>query len=586
MRFKKYPSTSRTISVRFCALAFTATALLGGCTSKVEPSETKASSAAPKLIKVGEAEGIAVDQESVKLAGITVKKVGDDPLSLMTKPTGEVQPTDSGTIQITSRLPGKITEANVNVGDRVRKGQVIARVDSVDLATAEATYQTAVSHAVLAGHQLEQQKKLAGYGTLSEQPVEDARKASYAADAAVSSDEAQLKVDRLAMTSTQQLVDMGETTRKPLEDAQNAYAQAQAAAGQSAATLHSTKSNLDRAQILFNGGVFSRQQLEDAETALNSAKATDAQAVIAERLAREELNRQQTIYNKNLNGASSLQSAQSKLQQDEHTYQSDLIAQDLAHRQYQRALTVRKSGIPISQALQSAQDAYDEALIAEQGAANTLKLYGIKPAEALRGLQTGRVLVPIPSPIDGIVAARSMVVGQNTDTSTSLARIVNLDSVYVDAQIYEKDILGVSVGDSVKVEVSAFPDRSFTGKVQVAAREVNPDTRTVLIRTVLKNPGWLLRPGMFASVMIGSAHGTKTLSIPADAVLQEGDKQIVYVQVSSGQFLKRIIKASPAVGGRVPIISGLSAGDEVVVGGNVFLEKAQEQLENGKSGTK
>ncbi|MFK5121433.1 efflux RND transporter periplasmic adaptor subunit, partial [Klebsiella pneumoniae] len=67
-----------------------------------------------------------------------------------------------------------------------------------------------------------------------------------------------------------------------------------------------------------------------------------------------------------------------------------------------------------------------------------------------------------------------MVVGQNTDTSTSLARIVNLDSVYVDAQIYEKDILGVSVGDSVKVEVSAFPDRSFTGKVQVAARGVNP----------------------------------------------------------------------------------------------------------------
>ncbi|HWD42073.1 MAG TPA: efflux RND transporter periplasmic adaptor subunit [Fimbriimonas sp.] len=565
-------------------IAFLAILADGGCGSKPEASEAAKDEPAPKLLEIGGKEGVSMDPKSVKLAGITVVKAGSDGLTASLQRTGEVEATDSGTVQITSRLPGKITEALVNVGDRVRKGQVIASVDSVDLATAEATYQTAVSHVGLAKHQLEQQKRLAGYGALSEQAVEDARKAAVGADAAVGGDEAQIKVDRLALSSTKDLVDMGEVTRKPLEDAQNAYSQAQAAASQAAATLHSTKSTYDRAVILYKGGVFSRQQLEDAETAYNTATAADTQSETAEQLAKEELNRQQLVFNKNLNGAASLQGAQSKVQQDQHTYQNDLVAQQLAHTQYRRALAIRKSGIPVNQAIQSAQDAYDEAVVAERGAANTLKLYGVRPGDAIGGLQMGRVVIPILAPIDGIVAARSMVVGQNIDTSTVLARVVNLDRVYIDAQVFEEDIQGVAAGDSVKVHVAAFPDRSFVGKVQFVAHEVSTDTRTVLVRTVLKNPGWLLRPGMFASAVIGSSKQIHAVSVPADAVLQEDEKQIVYVQTSPGQFQKRAVRAGPPVAGKLPIESGIQVGDEVVVGGNVLIQKAQEQLENGKSG--
>jgi|GEM_PF-6778626 len=555
--------------------------VLGGCGSgDSEAVAAKTDAPAPKLIKVGDATGVSMDDESIKLAGITLVTVGPETLSQSSQPTGEVAPTDSGTVQVTSRLPGKITEARIGVGDRVHEGEVIAEVDSVDLANAQAAYRTAVSHANLARNQLAQQKKLAGYGSLSEQPVEDARKASVAADAAVASDEAQIRVDRLALTSTKELVDMGEITRKPLEDAQNAYADAQSAASQAAATLHSTKSNYDRAVILFKGGVYSRQQLEDAETAYNSAVAADGQANTAERLAKQELTRQETIFNRNLNGANSLQGAQSKLQQDEHLYQNDLVGQSLAHRQYERALVVRKSGIPISQALQSAQDAYDEAEIAVQSAAATLRLYGVKPGEG--AMRSGSVIVPIVSPIDGIVAARSMVIGQNLDTSTTIARLVNLDRVYIDAQIYEKDIEGVGVGDQVTIRVAAIPNRAFVGKVQFVANEVAPDTRTVLVRTVLDNPGWLLRPGMYASVTIGSGRSVRVLSVPSEAVMQEGEKQVVYVRTAPGQFVKRMVTTSPPIGNKTPIQSGLKSGDQVVVGGNVLIEKAQEQLENGK----
>ncbi len=578
-RLKQLPAPRQSILALALLLA------VSGCGSNNESAEAKKEPVAPQLVKVGGQDGVSMDPESIKLAGITIVSVGKDELSASTQPTGEVAPTDSGTVQVTSRLPGKITETKVGVGDRVHRGQVIAYVDSVDLATAEGAYQTALSHALLAEHQLEQQKKLAGFGSLSEQPLEDARKASIAADAAVGTDEAQIKLDRLALVSAKQLVEMGETTRKPVEDAQNAFAQAQSAASQAAATLHSTKSNYDRAVILFSGGVYARQQLEDAETAYNSAIASDTQAKIAERLAKEELTRQETIYKQNLNGAAALQGAQTKVQQDEHTLQNDLVAQELAHTQYERARVVHKSGIPVSQALQTAQDAYDEAQIAVQSAANTLKLYGVEPSQAIHGLQKGGVVIPIVSPIEGIVAARSMVVGQNTDTSTPLARLVNLDRIYIDAQVYEKDVQAVAVGDSVKLNVPALPDKTFTGKVQYVAREVSPDTRTMLVRTVLDNPGWLLRPGMFASLVIGSNKGTHTLAVPADAILQEGDKRVVYVRVATGQFVKRGVTTGPPVGGKVPVLSGLSAGDQVVVGGNVLIEKAQEQLESGKSGS-
>ncbi len=566
--------------------ACAAVLVLSGCAAKsADNSALDSSKEKPQLVKVAGVYAVQMPADSVKLAGITVVPVSSGTLSTQVQPTGQVSATDSGTVQITSRLPGKIVATYVNAGDRVKKGQVLAEVDSVDLAQSEATYQTALAHANLAKSQLEQQKKLAGYGSLSEQPLEDAHRAAVASDAAVGSDEQQIKVDKLALQSTRQLLDMGEITRKPLEDAQNAFAQAQSASVQAGVTLHSAKANYDRAKILFNGGIYSKQQLEDAETAYNTAVAAAGQTATAEKLAKQEETRQQTIFDRNLNGATSLQGAQAKLQQDEHTYQNDLVAQALSHKEFQRAQAVHKSGIPMSQALQSAQDAYDEAQVAVQGAANTIRLYGVQPESTALQLHNGRAVVPLVSPIDGVVASRSMAAGQNTDTSTILAKVENLDRVYVDAQVYEKDLARLSVGDPVDIQVSAAPSHAFSGHVQWIASEVSPDTRTVTVRTVLENPGWILRPGMFASVSIGSQHRIAGVAIPADAVLQEGDKQVAYVQVAPNQFVKRTLKVGPEVGGQVPVTSGLLPGDMVVEAGNVLIEKEQESLEGGKSGS-
>jgi membrane fusion protein, heavy metal efflux system len=112
--------------------------------------------------------------------------------------------------------------------------------------------------------------------------------------------------------------------------------------------------------------------------------------------------------------------------------------------------------------------------------------------------------------------------------------------------------------------------------------EVSPDTRTITVRTIVRNPGWILRPGMFATILIGSQAGRHLLAVPADAILQKGARQVVYVQVEPRKYVQRAVKVGTAVNGRVPVYQGLEPGDKVVVSGNVLLEREQEKLESEK----
>lgn len=573
-------------TVVLCIVGSIVCLLMVGCQrrDKADPPEALTQHGS-RLTHLSGQTGVEMDPDSLRLAGVTTIIAGVADMQQAIQPTGQVAAMDNATVQVTSRLAGKITQALVSVGSRVGRGQLVAKVDSVDLAQAEANYQTALAHARLSNNQLVQQRKLAQYGTLSEPAVEDARKTVAVAQAAVANDEEQLKVDRTILNNTRQLVDMGEITHKPVEDAQNAHAQAQSALQQAQVTLHSTKSNLARTRTLYDAGIYSKQQLEDAETSYNNAVAAADQNATQEKLAGQELQRQERIYKQDLNGASSLQEAQSKLQQDEHTYQNDLAGLDLAHKQLARAEVVRKSGIPVSQALQQAQDTYDEARIAVQSAADTLRLYGVTTNQALAQLHNGRVVIPVFSPISGIVTATNMVVGQIVDTGTPLAKVVNLDRVFVDAQVYEKDLLKVAVGSPTRLNIAALPDRAFSGKVLYIGNEVSSDTRTITVRTVLPNPGGTLRPGMFATVFIGSRKPQRTVVIPPEAVLQSGVRQIVYVQVSPQEFVERTVKAGAAAGGRVPLYSGVSPGDRVVVKGNVLIEHELRNLENERRGT-
>ena len=174
------------------------------------------------------------------------------------------------------------------------------------------------------------------------------------------------------------------------------------------------------------------------------------------------------------------------------------------------------------------------------------------------------------APIAGIVVERNATIGATVGSDANLFKIIDLSRVWIDANVFEKDLERVRFGQEVKVAVTAFPGSSFSGKVILVSSVVDPETRTVKVRTEVPNPDGRLKPDMFANVQIVTDLHRTAISIPQSAVLNDGGKTVVFVSEGSG-YKKRAVTAGIQDNDRVEIIEGLVAGDKVVVKGNYLL---------------
>lgn len=174
------------------------------------------------------------------------------------------------------------------------------------------------------------------------------------------------------------------------------------------------------------------------------------------------------------------------------------------------------------------------------------------------------------SPIDGIVVERNATIGASVDTDASVFKIINLSSVWIDANVFEKDLPRVRIGQQVKVTTTAFPGTTFSGKVIFINSVVDPDSRTVKVRTEVPNPDGRLKPDMFANVEIITDVNSAAISVPQSAVLDDGGKSIVFV-AEGNAYKSRQVQVGIKNGDRVEIIDGLKSGDRVVVKGNYLL---------------
>ena len=174
------------------------------------------------------------------------------------------------------------------------------------------------------------------------------------------------------------------------------------------------------------------------------------------------------------------------------------------------------------------------------------------------------------SPIDGIVVERNATIGASVGTDANLFKIIDLSQVWVDANVFEKDLQRVRPGQEVRLTVPAFPQATFTGKVIFVDSVVDPETRTVKVRTEVANPDGRLKPDMFANVQIVTDLNRAAISIPQSAVLNDEGKTVVFVAEGDG-YKKRQVQAGIQNNDRVEIVDGLSAGDKVFVKGNYLL---------------
>jgi RND family efflux transporter MFP subunit len=180
-------------------------------------------------------------------------------------------------------------------------------------------------------------------------------------------------------------------------------------------------------------------------------------------------------------------------------------------------------------------------------------------------------IITLYSPISGKVIEHNAILGDMVDQETEILTIMDPSVLCIHAEIYERDIAKIRIGQEVEATVPAYPGETFKGKISFISDVLNEETRTITVRSEVENREYKLKPGMFANINILLNHQTKTLVLPLEAVLDEGDDHIVFLKVD-GKYIPRIIKTGIRNNGLVEVLAGVEEGAEVVTIGNFQLK--------------
>jgi len=240
--------------------------------------------------------------------------------------------------------------------------------------------------------------------------------------------------------------------------------------------------------------------------------------------------------------------------------QSDFL---LAHERADRA---KASGSSDAEALQSIAHSSDQRL--EVMGANAADV------ETLHRTQESIPYLLLRSPIVGVITEVEAAAGKQVTPGTDLFGIADLTEVWAVVEAYERDIGKLSVGQPAQINTTAYPGRSFAGRISSLEGVIKEATRTLSVRIRVDNPGLALKPGMFVSARIATGR-TRQAIVTSEAAVQElGDRKVVFVALSDSEFVARLVEVRPLGGDLVEITQGLRPGARVAVHG-AFLIKSQ-----------
>ncbi len=185
-----------------------------------------------------------------------------------------------------------------------------------------------------------------------------------------------------------------------------------------------------------------------------------------------------------------------------------------------------------------------------------------------------RELIPIRSPMDGVVIARNISVGQVVATGFVAFDLSNLGTIWVTAAVNQQDLSLIHVGAAADVVTGGFPGQVFRGRVAMLGDTLDPDTRTVPVRIVVPNPGTKLRPGMFASAHIAEPATRDAVFVPEGALQNINGMPVVFVTADGTTFQARTVNVGTRSMGKTEIVDGLKPGDRIVVNG-AFMVKSE-----------
>ena len=189
----------------------------------------------------------------------------------------------------------------------------------------------------------------------------------------------------------------------------------------------------------------------------------------------------------------------------------------------------------------------------------------------------------IRAPFAGVITKYDVAKGEVVQPDHELFTLTNLTTVWVQADVYEKDLGRIERDSDVAVKVEAYPDRSFAGRLTFIADLIDPKTRTAKVRCVVANGDGALKLDMFARISIPTKDQRQAVVVPQVAVQQVDNQSVVFVRRTATEFERRDVRLGSSSGGLVEILDGLKPGETVVAAGSFYFKTALLRERIGES---
>ncbi|MEY4419827.1 MAG: hypothetical protein RLZZ498_423 [Pseudomonadota bacterium] len=274
----------------------------------------------------------------------------------------------------------------------------------------------------------------------------------------------------------------------------------------------------------------------------------------------------------------------SELSSSQLAYLKARSEMELHRRNVERAKTLFAADVISAAELQRRENEFEIASAETRAAQDQLRVLGVSAKAIERLSSTGAIdsVSTVVATIPGVVVDRKIATGQVVQPSDVMFTVANLSRVWAVAQVPEQQVTQVKVGQSVSIEVPALGNEKLVGKLIYVGQTVNPDTRTVLVRTELDNKGGRLKPSMLASMLIEAAPVQRVV-VPITAVVREEESDHVFVAEANNHFRLTPVRLAPEQNGQRVVLEGLKPGMRIVSNGAFHLNNHRnlKEMENG-----
>ena len=260
---------------------------------------------------------------------------------------------------------------------------------------------------------------------------------------------------------------------------------------------------------------------------------------------------------------------------------AEVYSPDLVSAQQEYLLALKSRDQFKNSSIQSISQGGD-GLVAS--ARQRLKLMGVRDEQIATMVKAGEpnIKLPIYTPLSGIVIDKVVQVGQYVNVGDTLFNIADLSTVWVEVEVYENEFPNIKIGQMVDLLSQSYPGKTFRGRVAFIYPFLDPKTRTVKVRVEIPNPGLRLKPDMFVNAKVKVPLGS-SIVVPVSAVMDTGQRQVVWVEMKPGMFEPRDVKVGVREGDNIQILSGLKAGEKVASSGGYLID-SEAQLKGGGGG--